>query len=663
VAIQPDGKIVVAVKGYSGGSTTIEGALMRFTQDGVLDAGFGQGGVVYDSYTHRDFHALILQADGKLVAAGGNEAHFDPSEADLSACRFDANGTEDWCARVDFAGGFDNAWALTRQGDGEFVVVGGSAPLPQPEPWSSDFAAIRLTDGGALDAGFGTAGRVTTDLGADDTAYAATALPGGKLLVAGGSGVVDGPKDFAVVRYAADGSLDPTFGQGGVARVAVGSEQGAQAMVLQADGKILLGGGAGGDFALARLMADGRVDPTFGDGGVRRTPFAVGGAGVRAMLLQPDREVVVAGSTGGGDFQRTAGQGQVALARYQADPPVIGTDAFGRTATNGWGAADQGGKWSPFGYFPADYALTGGTGTIRLATAGSHRGQTLSAVSARDTDTTFTARFDKLPAGGIAWVGLATRQQGAQTYYLARPRFDPNGRAYLVGIRYTAGRAAVRLAPAVGALRAAGAEQAEVRAPRLAAVANGLVHVRVQVTGVAPTTIRMKAWQDGQAEPADWQYVATDGAGDIQAAGAVGLHAYLDWAATNAPLTASFDDLAVAEVPSDPRGATALIHGYTRPGGVPACRPSVGSGPTAGQARIHLERDGRSLTYSVEFSGPPNTLFRATFLECTGPNSDASGTVRIDGVWTRLTDSDAVTIVVANKDLIYAPGRMPLPRP
>ena len=124
-------------------------------------------------------------------------------------------------------------------------------------------------------------------------------------------------------------------------------------------------------------------------------------------------------------------------------------------------------------------------------------------------------------------------------------RLDPDGQVYLVGIRYTRGQTAVRLAPLAGAARAASSQPAEVRAPRLA-TANGWLDVRVRLTGAAPTTLRMKAWPHGRPGPVDWQYVATDDAGDLQSAGAVGLRAYLDPAATNAPLTAAFDDFQVA---------------------------------------------------------------------------------------------------------------------
>lgn len=69
------------------------------------------------------------------------------------------------------------------------------------------------------------------------------------------------------------------------------------------------------------------------------------------------------------------------------------------------------------------------------------------------------------------------------------------------------------------------------------------VWVRAQVTGASPTTIRVKAWLDGTAEPSAWAFTATKSSAAVQVPGAVGLRAVLGPAATNAPVTVTFDDL------------------------------------------------------------------------------------------------------------------------
>ena len=69
------------------------------------------------------------------------------------------------------------------------------------------------------------------------------------------------------------------------------------------------------------------------------------------------------------------------------------------------------------------------------------------------------------------------------------------------------------------------------------------LEVKFQVTGSAPTTLRVKVWKTGQAEPVDWTLSATDATGALQAPGHVGFAMFLSGSATNAPATVSLDDL------------------------------------------------------------------------------------------------------------------------
>ena len=90
---------------------------------------------------------------------------------------------------------------------------------------------------------------------------------------------IDGthPGDFALARYLPDGRLDPTFGVGGKVSIDFGGCEEAYALVLQPDGKLVAAGISTGisvdDFALARYLPDGRLDPTFGVGGIVTTDF------------------------------------------------------------------------------------------------------------------------------------------------------------------------------------------------------------------------------------------------------------------------------------------------------------------------------------------------------------------------------------------------------
>jgi len=110
--------------------------------------------------------------------------------------------------------------------------------------------------------------------------------------------------NFASFAFAAPGNLDPTFGMGGKVTTAVGTEDRGNAMVLQPDGKIVVGGrtrpGATRyDFALARYNADGSLDTSFGTGGTVLTSLNRATAPedeILALVLQPDGKIIAVGS-------------------------------------------------------------------------------------------------------------------------------------------------------------------------------------------------------------------------------------------------------------------------------------------------------------------------------------------------------------------------------
>jgi uncharacterized delta-60 repeat protein len=185
-----------------------------------------------------------------------------------------------------FPGG-SYASAVAIRPDGRIVAVGGAAG----GSGTGEFAVVRYATDGSLDASFDGDGMVTTPIaGGGDDARSVAIQPNGKMAVAG----TDSGERFAVVRYLADGSLDDSFGGDGIVRTNLtsGTDVGAD-MVIQADGRIVVVGPAGqaSRFALVRYRSDGTLDPKFGDGGK-----VIGRRGVpRAVALQPDGKIVVTG--------------------------------------------------------------------------------------------------------------------------------------------------------------------------------------------------------------------------------------------------------------------------------------------------------------------------------------------------------------------------------
>jgi uncharacterized delta-60 repeat protein len=216
----------------------------------------------------------------------------------------------------------DRSLAAALQTDGKIISAGYAYSAASG---NYQFALARYNADGSLDTSFGAAGKVTTDFGNGANVARAIALqPDGQIVVVGYASN-GGDNDFAVVRYNADGSLDASFGASGNGKVLMdigGHDEGATAVLVQPDGKILVAGRASNgdhyDFALARLNADGSPDaPGFGDGaGKLITDFAGAGDYADCMVLLSDGRIVVAGST---DSGTAATYSDIALARYNAD--------------------------------------------------------------------------------------------------------------------------------------------------------------------------------------------------------------------------------------------------------------------------------------------------------------------------------------------------------
>jgi uncharacterized delta-60 repeat protein len=177
---------------------------------------------------------------------------------------------------------------------------------------------------GDLDPAFGGGdGKVTTDFGDVDRADGVAIQADGKIVVAGSAGGAGGP-DFAVARYNTDGSLDPTFdGDGKVTTDFASNHDQGFAVALQADGKIVVAGEAflmDLDFALARYNTDGSLDATFGggDGKVSTDLGLSENDAALAVAIQADGKIVAAGYVRRELFHPSYPE-DFAVARFNAD--------------------------------------------------------------------------------------------------------------------------------------------------------------------------------------------------------------------------------------------------------------------------------------------------------------------------------------------------------
>jgi len=363
VALQADGKIVAL------GSQDI--TVARYNADGTLDATFGSGGSVITDFGAMDFgRAVAIQSDGKIVALGTTGCCSGPFAVVLA--RYNNNGTLD--SSFDGDGkvtlplsSTDNfAASLAMQADGK-ILLGGSldgqllvvrldsdgsmdntfgtggeavpfndtglansiAVLPDGRIVAGgtrtnccgnhdDFLLARLNDDGTPDLTFGPSsdGRVVADLnnGSEDDAFGIAIQSDDSTVVAGISHNVFAPYDIAVARFASDGSLDPTFGTNGLVITDLGANyEVARAVALDGDGKVIVAGQSTGntasDFFVIRYNTDGTPDAGFGAAGVVLTDFGSTDDKAMAVAVQPDGNIVAGGYTLSGSYQ-------FALARY-----------------------------------------------------------------------------------------------------------------------------------------------------------------------------------------------------------------------------------------------------------------------------------------------------------------------------------------------------------
>lgn len=204
---------------------------------------------------------------------------------------------------------------------------------------------VALAAAGALDPSFSGDGKVRTNFTAgDDFAGGVAVQADGKIVAAGRAGGFD---EFALARYNTDGTLDTSFGGNGKVRTNFTSGfDWANGLALQADGKIIAvgrAGGGGGRFGLVRYDTDGTLDTTFGGDGKVTTNMGRGEEEATGVAIQANGKVVAVGYTDmPHEFGDTFGPGKFALARYRVDGTLdagFGGDGrvktrFGRTGSS-----------------------------------------------------------------------------------------------------------------------------------------------------------------------------------------------------------------------------------------------------------------------------------------------------------------------------------------
>jgi uncharacterized delta-60 repeat protein len=369
VALQADGKILVAA-GFDNVSIATEAfGVVRYNANGSLDTAFGTKGRALTSFTNfiNSPAAMALQSDGKIIVVG-NATSADGKLSEFAIARWNTNGTLDSSfgsggkVTTNFVGvmtgGVSNpATAVILQGDGKIIVAGvasQAARLPHLT------ALARYLSNGSLDSSFGTGGTTSVaaigaptslalgqngdiftlgancgvpiveftptgslDNGVIPEAILATSSNGasafqadGRFVVAGSSGPIS-DVEIKATRFNIDGAVDGTFFNVpfNLGTPAGQTSSSVQGVGFQSNGQVILGGAFSTNtnsiFGIARLNSDGSLDSGFGNGGTVTTSFMNSDL-VNAVAVQSNEDIVAVGTT----LNKTTGNTQLALARY-----------------------------------------------------------------------------------------------------------------------------------------------------------------------------------------------------------------------------------------------------------------------------------------------------------------------------------------------------------
>ncbi len=316
MAVQPNDAIIAV------GSLISEARLAKYKKNGGLDSSFGTNGIVIIKVGKKDVPAdIALQPDGKIVV-GGFIINAENEARQFFLLRYLPSGSLDGSfaeggvkvvGTVDGMKGLATLNAIALQKDGKIVVT-----TDDDKPY-----VYRYNPDGSTDTEFGTDGRAFFSYKADRiTGFSAKKIAvqeDGKIVGGGRSATNAQHVYISAARTNADGSIDSSFGKGGLQYITYGNENAdGNDLLLQADGRIVVSGFEYdeyfnyGRFAVARFSADGEIDSTFGDNGITITAtegFAVS----QSAALQKDGKIVLGGYTTIGSA------GYFVLARYNND--------------------------------------------------------------------------------------------------------------------------------------------------------------------------------------------------------------------------------------------------------------------------------------------------------------------------------------------------------
>lgn len=317
IALQTDGKIVIVgtIRLNSSGNPMHELAVARFNTDGTPDTTFDTDGkltINFDDtmggFYHEYASVVKVAPDQKILVAG--QAINGGVENRFVFARINPNGTMDSTfgtngKKNDVTGGssnYDTIYDMVILNDGKFVVVGFTFSVS----FFNSRKAIKYTVDGVREWTYTSGAQVS---GINEYLRGIAALPDGKFIIVGKRA----GKIF-IMRLKSDGTEDPQFPD----QVALPSGE-ARSVAVHSNGKIVTATSLGGSsFSVMRFAANGLLDTSFGTNGVVNTNLSGGADYSNQILIQPDQKVLVCGSSTVGDPPRYF----FAMARYMGESEI-----------------------------------------------------------------------------------------------------------------------------------------------------------------------------------------------------------------------------------------------------------------------------------------------------------------------------------------------------
>lgn len=319
IAIQPDGKIIATGQvNLPGGINS--GFVCRYNNDGSLDTSFATNGI-YTSPVSSEFSSVMVLSNGSIIFGGNTYINNDYLAIIV---KLNSNGTED----INF--GTNGVFSLTSTNFKfiiqEAILLNNGSIFCLGYEYSdtvnhSKSAYCKIDTQGNFDTTFGTNGKIVIDLfnynpisNLIEYLHTARELTNGQIIIAGSE------QNQFMAKVNTDGTLDNTFGNNGIASQFVSMRH--KSMVVQPDGKIIIGSGTGvalgaGEYRITRFDSNGNLDTTFNNGkGMVDIDASAGDDWANHIKLQANDTLIIGG------FSNLNSVASFTLARVLLDTPL-----------------------------------------------------------------------------------------------------------------------------------------------------------------------------------------------------------------------------------------------------------------------------------------------------------------------------------------------------